>query len=197
MENLIFLRQQDDNTLIQLFINGNEQAWDVIYWKYHKSVFKNLLKVLKEFHTTEDFSQEIWTIVCQKIRANEYRPNNFGAWISRIATNYYIDFFRNKKRKHSNYPILSGDSKWLEVVGKQDADTDAIFVENDLEIQLPHLIEKLRKNQAMVINLFYFGGVSIKQVAILQKVSVNTTSARLRYGRKNLKKMIKSKKPAA
>lgn len=84
---------------IDLYIAGQEDAFDVIYYETQKTVYLSIYNIIKDQSLIEDIMQDTYL---KAINSLEYyrRGTNFQAWISTIARNQAINVY-NKRKKES------------------------------------------------------------------------------------------------
>lgn len=99
--------QQDDRTLVEAVLAGDNRAFDALFARYRDSIHALLLKCTNNSDLVEDLMQEAFMKAYLKI--GMYNPQyDFGAWIYTIARNTFIDFARSQKNSAinpSNIPI--------------------------------------------------------------------------------------------
>lgn len=112
--------------------------------------------------------------------------NRFQAWLLRIAHNQAIDHFRKSSRQSEVLVIDDDDGidlpdtvnlPWVEM----DRDELSRAIGKALEMINPQLRE---------VFLLRRDGVSFKEIAKIQKCSVNTALGRMQYALKNLQKLL-------
>jgi RNA polymerase sigma-70 factor (ECF subfamily) len=60
------LDSNNDASLVLLLQKGNLMAFDSLYWKYHKALYANVFKLVKDQGVTEDIVQETFISLWQK-----------------------------------------------------------------------------------------------------------------------------------
>ena len=94
-ENLI---QPTDKELVQLFVDGNNEAFEVLLNKYKSKVYTYIFPIVRNKELTEDIFQETFIKVITNIRQGRYVDSGrFLGWVNRIAHNLVIDHFRRRK----------------------------------------------------------------------------------------------------
>jgi RNA polymerase sigma-70 factor (ECF subfamily) len=68
------------------------------------------------------------------------------------------------------------------------------LINNQVDIDLKKLIQKLPQDQKEVLMMRYYSDMSFKEIADITGVSVNTTLGRMRYAIANLRKLIEKNK---
>jgi RNA polymerase sigma-70 factor (ECF subfamily) len=190
------LRSLPDKELIDLFKNGNADAFGVLVEKYTQTLSGTLFHLLKDPMLVEDFLQDTFIRAMTTIQKENYEDSGtFKAWLIRIGHNLVIDHFRAKKRRSVlNIPSTDGpdgNNYFVPLAGHDKSpEDDIISTETDYDIQV--LMDELDPDQREVINLRHFHGFSFKEIAdfIGDGISINTVLGRMRYGLINLRKRI-------
>src|SRR6478736_5688081 len=85
-----------DSQLVSLYQNGNEEAFEVLLHRHKSKIFTGIYLIVKDRYVAEDLLQETFI---KAIRGGKYNEEGkFMPWISRIAHNLSIDYFRKNKR---------------------------------------------------------------------------------------------------
>ena len=93
--------QQDDRTLVQAVLEGDNRAFDTLFARYRDSIRALLLKSTNNSDVVEDLMQEAFMKAFLKI--GMYNPQyDFGAWIYTIARNTFIDYTRSQRNNAIN-----------------------------------------------------------------------------------------------
>lgn len=123
------------------------------------------------------------------IQQGRYVENGkFQAWLTRIAHNLIIDYFRQNKNENcvSNDDVeydLFNDMKLSE------ANVETKMVHEQVLDDVKMLIEHLPQNQKEVVFMRYYQGLSFKEIAEVTGVSINTALGRMRYALLNLRRL--------
>ena len=83
--------------LIKEYLNGNDEAFDAIYYATQKSVYLSIRLIIKDSFDIEDLMQDTYLKALENL--SKYKlGTNFNAWISKIARNNAINFYNKNKR---------------------------------------------------------------------------------------------------
>ncbi len=176
----------DDCALIALCQSGNEGAFDVLYSRYRLQLFSYLHKLLPEHSgMVDDFFQQTWVKAVNNFHRYSHQQR-FLAWLCRIAHNLVMDYYR------------SGDSRLTEEVPDHTpAGTpapDSIIIDSQLVDALEIAITKLPKQQQQIIR-HRNNGLSFKEIASCENISLNTALGRMHYAIQNLRKLLRDYLP--
>lgn len=141
---------------IDLLIEKNEHAFNLIYEASHKTVFAVIKSIVRSQTVTEDLMQDTYMKAIAKIHTYK-RNKNFLRWISSIAHNLAIDYYRNNKQV-SNLDILDNEDLFPADTPRSDKDSfiDEIMSTLDDEVRqivLLHIVsEETFINISKIIN---------------------------------------------
>ena len=87
-----------DEQLVVAYANGNNKAFDVLLTRHQNRVFTYIMSFVKDEDVANDVFQDTFIKAVTTIRQGRYTENGkFRAWITRIAHNVVIDYFRQVK----------------------------------------------------------------------------------------------------
>lgn len=160
----------------------------------HKSrVYTAIYLIVKDRYIAEDLLQETFVKAINTIRSGRYNEEGkFSPWLSRIAHNLAIDYFRKRKR----YPeiILEDGSNVFNSVEFCEESMESRQIAKDNKVRLRALIKELPEEQKQVLIMRHYLQMSFQEIADRTGVSINTALGRMRYALINLrKKMIKTR----
>ena len=183
------LIMRTDEELVTLYATGMDEAFDVLLERYKDRLFSYILYQVRNADVAEDIFQETFVKVVVTIRDGRYTESGkFYSWVTRIAHNLVIDFFRREKGENtistdeSDVDLLN-NAKLADRCAQSTIDSEQTFVD------LQHLIEKLPEEQREVVQMHYFQEMTFKEIAEEKGISINTALGRMRYGILNMRKM--------
>ena len=179
--------RNDDFTLIQCILAGDESAFESLIKKYQKQVHALAFRKVGDFQTAEDITQETFLRVYQKL-ATLNDPAKFSGWLYAIVNHLCIAWHR-KNRIHTES---------LREIHISEIETDVysryVAVENakttaDAQRNLVRkLLTKLKENDQEVITLHYFEEMTSSEIGVHLGISENTIKSRLHRARQQLKR---------
>ena len=123
------------------------------------------------------------------IKSGRYNEEGkFLPWITRIAHNLAIDYFRKEKR----YPtvILEDGSKVFNTLEFAEDSYESAQIRMDTHARLRDLIQELPPAQKEVLIMRHYMDMSFQEIADSTNVSINTALGRMRYALINLRKKM-------
>jgi RNA polymerase sigma factor (sigma-70 family) len=189
---------QGDNELVQLYINGNEEALATLLQRHKRRIFSSIYVIVRDRALAEDIFQDTFFKVIQTLKRNQYsEEGKFLPWVLRIARNLIIDHFRKNKKLPTVPVYVTEDGEEVDVFATIASDDDG-FKNSKEQIQfrkkIRNMIGSLPDEQKEVVIMRMYYDMSFKEIADFCNVSINTSLGRMRYALINLKKMIEESK---
>lgn len=183
----------NDEQLVREYAKGSNEAFDTLLKRHQDRIFNYILRIIKNEDIANDIFQETFVKAIQTIRQGRYTENGkFPAWISRIAHNLIIDYYRQEKSENHR----SSDLSDVDILNRKDLCEETIediMISNQIKMDVRYLIEKLPELQRQVLKMRYYQGLSFKEIAELTNVSINTALGRMRYAILNLRRIAAEK----
>ena len=182
-----------DEQLVKAYAQGSNEAFDTLLKRHQNKVFNYILRVVKNEDVVNDIFQETFVKAILTIKQGRYTENGkFPAWISRIAHNLIIDFYRQEKSEN----LQSADIEEIDILNRKelcDATIEDIIIADQITNDVKALICELPELQQEVLRMRYYSNLSFKEIAEKTGVSINTALGRMRYAIINLRRIAKEK----
>jgi len=190
------MNYEKDSLLIRDYINGNENALEILIDKYKSRIYSFIFSKVMEKDVTEDIFQDTFIKVILTLKGGGYNEEGkFLPWVMRIAHNLTIDYFRsNKKMPTVRESSGSSDDEYniFDFLGNSDECSETKIIKNQIDQDLRYLVTQLPDDQREVLELRIFKELSFKEIAEETGVSINTALGRMRYAIINLRKVIEN-----
>lgn len=170
-----------DEELLQQVLSADQNAFREIVDRYKAYVFAIILNLLPASSDAEDIAQEVFMQVYRSLP--DYRPQNFKAWLGKIAINKTLDWKRSM-RKYSQQEDLDFD--YLADDNESRA-PDLVLMQNENKTRLQAICRKLPPVYGQVIQDYYFESKSYAEIAQSDGVSLKTVESRLYRARAMIK----------
>ncbi len=187
------LSKLEDRDLIALYTSGNEQAFEIILKRHTNKIYNFIFVKIRNKAVAQDIFQETFIKIINTLKKGKYNEEGkFLPWAMRIAHNLTIDYFRknNKVRLISESSSKSEDFTIFDLLEVQDANVEDDLVRNELIAQMEELIDHLPASQRDILNMRIYKGMSFKNIAEKENISINTALGRMRYALINIRKLI-------
>ena len=182
-----------DEQLVRAYAKGNNEAFDTLLRRHQDRIFSYILRIIKNEDIANGILQETFVKAIQTIRLGRYTENGkFPAWISRIAHNLIIDYYRQEKSEN----LQSADLTDVDILNRKELCEDTIediMISNQIRDDVKYLIEELPELQKEVLMMRYYQNLSFKEIAEITGVSINTALGRMRYAILNLRRIAREK----
>ena len=184
------LKTLTDETLVRLYVEGNNEAFNVLLDRYESKVFTYINFIVRNREVAEDLFQDTFMRVVATLKGGKYaEQQKFSAWLMRITHNILVDYFRHLKNEKNisndeNEVDLFNDIK---LADENNVETQMIKTQNLNGVE--RIIKMLPENQQEIINLRYYQDMSFKEIAVMLNCSINTALGRTRYALINLRKL--------
>ncbi|WP_294677079.1 sigma-70 family RNA polymerase sigma factor [uncultured Fluviicola sp.] len=183
----------DDQVLIHYYLEGNEQAFEVLLMRHKDKIYRSIYHKIREREIAEDIFQETFVKIIQTLKLGNYNEEGkFLPWAMRIAQNLVIDYFRKHGRMKlvSERNAKSEDFNIFSILKMEDLNVEQRISKTELEKQMIELIQHLPESQKEIIEKRIFQDLSFKDIAEMEDISINTALGRMRYALINLRKLI-------
>ena len=181
--------EKDDADLLVQYRNGNVQALERLVEQYRRPLYGFILNMLQGQDDADEIFQEVWFRVIKNI--DQYKKGKFLSWLFRIAHNFIIDRYRARKR------MVSLDKANEEGFSLKDTIPDpvqspaAMLGSLDINRKIVETVALLPAEQKEVFLMRVQGDLSFKEIAKIQRVSINTALARMQYSLTKLRAALK------
>ena len=186
------LNDKTDEELALSYINGNNEAFDLLLSRNQNKLFSYILFVVRNRDLADDLFQETFVKVITKLHQGKYTTSGkFSAWVMRIAHNAIMDWYREQK---SSKVIDATKDNDLSNVGSNellDENIEALYVRHQVMNDDTKMMNQLPTTQREVIYMRFYQNMSFKEIAETTGVSINTSLGRMRYAVLNLRRMAK------
>ena len=176
--------------LIRKAAAGDQDAITELYELTYSSVYKTVKSMIADEDTVLDIVQDSFIKGFQSLDQLD-TPENFRAWMKRIATNKAKDYLKKKK------PILFTDmaNEDGEEIDFRDDCLDhcpeEVLDRKETARLMQEILSTLSEDQRLVIGMFYYEEMSVREIAETLGCSENTVKSRLNYGRKKVEVKVK------
>ena len=180
-----------DEQLVAAYAKGDNQSFDILLRRHQERVFNYVLSIVRDPDTANDIFQETFIKVITTIKQGRYmETGKFAAWITRIAHNLIIDYYRQERSGN----MTSADDETANVLNRKefsDENIEDILVDEQIRADVRRIVAILPDNQREVLEMRYYRDMSFKEIAEATQVSINTALGRMRYAILNLRRIVK------
>jgi RNA polymerase sigma factor, sigma-70 family len=190
------LKQKTENELsefVKRAKTGDRDAITVLYEKTYTQVFYTVKSMIKDEDAVFDILQDAYMKAFAHLDSFK-GDDKFLPWVKQIAANTARDWLKRKK------PLLFSELN-------TDEDQDMKFeeqIEDDRDENIPEkfidqqemvriireIIDNLPEDQRASIGMYYYDGMSVKEIAAAMGASESAVKSRLKYGRDKIEAKV-------
>jgi RNA polymerase sigma-70 factor (ECF subfamily) len=145
--------------------------------------------VVRNRDLADDIFQDTFVKAIVTLQKGSYTSTGkFGAWLTRIAHNLIIDYFRQDKNENT----VSNDAQEYDLLNDAslaESNVEDTMINEQTLRDVRRLVDALPDNQREVVFMRYYQDLSFKEIADITGVSINTALGRMRYALINIRKM--------
>ncbi len=171
-------------SLVEKIRAGDRQALERLYDAYAGMVYGVVLKMIRDEELAQEIVQNVFLRLWKNIDKYDEAKAKISTWIINIARNRIIDEIRSENFKNQqenqslDYSVNEG-----ELGGSTEMKVNAIGLKS--------MINKLRSEQKLLLELVYFGGYTHEEAAKELNIPLGTVKTRIRSSILELRKILK------
>ncbi|MBU8919038.1 sigma-70 family RNA polymerase sigma factor [Bacillus sp. FJAT-29953] len=180
------MKSKTDEELIGLIVQKHRPALEELYDRYAKLIYSFSYKIAKgDTDKTKEIVQHVflrlWTT------KSTYNPakGQLANWLLTITRNIAIDLIRKEQKHNGTIPLELDDMQHIQ--GQQSEDVLQQVSRNLLKQQIQEAKRHLSEPQQRLINLLYWEGYSLSEIAEIEKKPLGTIKSRLHQTLKKLR----------
>jgi RNA polymerase sigma-70 factor (ECF subfamily) len=169
--------------LIQAIRNRDKKGIEALYDMYSSALYGVIYRIIQHEGIAEDLLQETFVKIWNSAASYDESKGRLFTWMVNIARNLSIDKTRSKDfRNHSKTEDI--ENIVLSV------DTGSTTSMNPETLGLKDLVDKLKPEQKIILDLVYFRGFTHVEVAEELDIPLGTVKTRLRNAIMTLRKVF-------
>lgn len=173
-----------ESELVSLLKSRDSKAFSYLYDNYSASLYTIIAQLVDDIEIANDVLQEVFINIWRKIESYDPAKGRLFTWMLNIARNASIDTLRSRTyqniRKNQS---LQENNDWTDA-GKPDS----VNVDN---IGLKRIVERLKKEHRVLIELAYFKGYTHEEIAQIEDIPLGTVKTRIRNALMQLREYLK------
>src|SRR5690349_7042697 len=144
------LMKKTDHELINLFVDGNLEALEILVLRHKDKLYTSILFLVKDKYLAEDIFQDVFIRIIDTMRSGRYtEEGKFLPWAMRIAHNLCVDYFRKVKRTPT---IKTGDDQDIfEVLNFTEESAEDKMIKKQSHNRVTDMLNRLPEDQREVI----------------------------------------------
>lgn len=179
----------EDAKLLAAYRRGDAEALGRLVDKYKRPLFGFLVRFAANPGEADEWFQETWVRAIQHM--NYFRQKNLLGWLFKIAHNLIIDQSRRRKPAASlDAPMIADGAPLADSIAAEALSPAAEAAGRDLGRQIEAAAARLPAEQREVFWLRMDAGLPFKEIARIQRCSINTALARMQYALDKLRAIL-------
>ena len=170
--------EKSDDVLFHAFARGDVSAFDTLYSRYRQALFGYLMKNCRDESLASEMFQDIWLRVIASV-SRYRRRGKFRAWLFTLAHNRLVDYYRQLSKQ---------DFEELSDIETTEPSIEEQVSNIQIESYLQRTISSLPLEQRSAFLLREEAGLSLREIAQIQEINLETAKSRLRYAYQKLSK---------
>lgn len=182
-----------EKELVRLYQTGDEKSFEILLNLNKDRVYGYIFSKVRNHELANDLFQEVFIKVVRTLKNGMYNDEGkFLPWVLTIAHNMIVDHFRKAKKMQMISESSSKNEEFniFAVLKLTDRNIEDSIIKEQIESDVVKLIEYLPDEQRDVLVNRLFRGMSFKDIAEQEDISINTALGRMRYALINLRKLV-------
>jgi RNA polymerase sigma-70 factor, ECF subfamily len=171
-----------DQTLIERIADGDQLAMRTLFGRHRVGLYRWLLRLVRDEALAEDLLSEVFLDVWRQAKSFEAR-SSVSTWLLAIARNKALTARRRRIDAELDETVAA-------TVADPADDPEVVLAKKDRAELLRHSLASLSPEHGEVIDLVYYHGKSVKEVAEVVGINEATVKTRMFYARKKLAELV-------
>jgi RNA polymerase sigma-70 factor, ECF subfamily len=181
---------QEAKQWLAAYRSGETEALGRLVEHYRRPLYAFILRMMEGHADAEEVFQEVWFRAVKNLVG--YRDDRFLSWLFRIAHNLVIDRVRRTRptvdlHAHGD----EGDDPIQTQLADRRVDPGTAVAGRDLGKRIRAAVAALPPEQREVFQLRMESDIPFKEIARIQRTSINTALARMHYAVRKLRAELK------
>ncbi len=190
---VVLVYELTDCELIQKACEGEEEAFGVLFQRYHAPIYRLLLGIVHNSEDALELTQEVFLKAYRELPRLQ-RSETLLAWLRRVATNLAIDHLRRKRilsfQSLEALPDEGYDTPLGGLIADESQDVLQAVHAKELQEALYEALGHLSANHRLVVVLHHLEGISVDEIAEMLQIPVGTVKSRLARARTLLRQLL-------
>jgi RNA polymerase sigma-70 factor (ECF subfamily) len=172
--------QIEDNILVERVLGGDTEAYRVLVERHQARIFYLGLKFFHNQEEAEDFSQDLFLRVFEKLASFRGRVP-FSAWLYRIAFNLAVNRYHLNRRKLAELDLD------IQIPDRGSSPVDELEKE-ELKQGVREVLAGLPDIYNLAVRMHYFDGLSYPQISRATGIPVGTLKSHVFRAKKLIRR---------
>jgi RNA polymerase sigma-70 factor, ECF subfamily len=174
-----------DEDLIRGIANGDHKAMRLLFGRYRGFVFKFTRRMTSNDETAEDVVSDVFLEVWRRAAAGYDARSSVSTWLLGIARFKCLSELRSRKED-------AWDAGRAERIEDLSDNPETALQHKEISEAIQLGLAQLSPKHGQVVDLLYYRGKSMKEVAEIVGISIPTVKTRIFYARKKLSAAVRA-----
>jgi RNA polymerase sigma-70 factor (ECF subfamily) len=161
-----------EQELVTALKDRDAVAFNYLYDHYSAALYTIVKQIVQNTETASDVLQEVFVNIWRKIESYDPSKGRLFTWMLNIARNASIDTLRSRSFQRSQ--------KNQEITETVHDMRGPSYLTNIDSIGLKKLLQKLKPEYRILIELAYFKGYTQEEIAEIEDIPLGTVKTRIR-----------------
>ncbi len=162
----------------------DSKAFSYLYDHYSGSLYTVIAQIIDDMEIANDVLQEVFINIWRKIESYDPVKGRLFTWMLNIARNASIDTIRSKSYQNGLRNTAIPDNNEI-------ASSNQLMQVNVDHIGFRKMLERLKKEHRVLIDLAYFKGYTHEEIAQIEEIPLGTVKTRIRNALLQLREYLK------
>jgi RNA polymerase sigma-70 factor, ECF subfamily len=177
-----FTQAQSDDALVTLIAEGDRNAMQTLFRRHNVRVYRFVLRLVNDTAAAEDLTSDVFLDVWQQAGRFQGR-SQVSTWLLAIARNKALSALRRRAPEALN-------EEMIETIEDSAEMPDAALEASQRGALIRKALAQLTRAHREVIDLVYYHGKSVAEVAAIIGVPPNTVKTRMFHARKRMAQLV-------
>lgn len=179
------MSHNQDQQSIDSVLSGDTRAFEVLIDRYKHMVFTLALKMVGSRENAEEVSQDVFLKAFTALKTFKGEAK-FSTWLYKIAYYRSLDYLKKNKRKLQTSAIeISEQYNVAALAGTMDE-----LESSERKQMIKEALEQLPPDDNVIITLYYFEELSLKEIAKVMNLTPNNIKVKLFRSRSRLAEIL-------
>ena len=181
-----------DNVLFQQALAGDQEAFEALFSRYQRSLFRLIYRYVGEYNEAHDVLQQVWLQLYLSLP--KLYPNvQLKPWLFTVAHNRSLDVLR--RRRHISFSdVETGNEEveaaFLDTITDTSPTPEELVEQRELQQAIQRAIQTLPCTYRSVVLLYYKDQMNYAEIGQVLKMPVSTVKARFHRAKRFLRDIL-------
>jgi len=172
-----------DAELVRMWKQGDRSSFDKLYEKYKDMALRTAYLICRKKEDSEDILQETF-VICHLHIGELKKESEFKSWMLRILVRESYRILREKQRD------IPDDEVNIRLSGQTVPDILDQELALERKMTILQALNKLSPNHRLVVILYYYDELTVKEIARMTGCLEGTVKSRLFFARRKLRAIL-------